>query len=467
MADAFDLVVIGSGPAGEKGAAQAAYFGKRVALVEEARVLGGACANTGTLPSKTLRESALYLSGLRQRDIFGVALSVHSGSISVADFMVQKDVVLRRERERIDRNLERHGIEVVRGRAHFVDAQTVEVDGRRLRGEKFLIATGSRPRRPPEIPFADPFVDDSDEILALDRIPDTLIVVGGGVIGCEYASIFAALGRTKVTLLEARERLLGFVDEELGDRLTAAFGRLGIEVMLNDAVASYARRADGTGVHVVLRSGRVLEADRLLAAAGRTGNTDGIGLAEIGVALDERALIKVNPSFQTTVPHVYAAGDVIGFPSLASTSMEQGRVAMCHAFGLTYKTEMAPTFPYGLYTIPEMSMVGETETQARRRGRDVEVGRAYYKDNARGQIVNDPEGMVKLVFERDSRRLLGVHILGERATELVHTGQAVIAFGGTIDYFIQAVFNYPTLGEIYKYAAYDGLGRLAARAKTA
>jgi len=467
MADHYDLIVIGSGPAGEKGAAQAAYFGKRVALIEAEPQLGGACANTGTLPSKTLRESALYLSGLRQRDIFGVDLSVRSGKISVADFMVQKDVVLRREHERIERNLARHEIELVRGRARFVDERTVEVGGRLLRADRFLIATGSRPRRPPEIPFEDPYVDDSDEILALDRIPERLIVVGGGVIGCEYASIFAALGRTQVVLLEARDRLLGFVDDEIGERLTAAFGRIGIEVRRGDAIAKYERRADGTGVHVTLRSGQVLEADRLLAAAGRIGNTDGMGLEAIGVALDERGLVKVNPHFQTTVPHIYAAGDVVGFPSLASTSMEQGRVAMCHAFGLTYKTSMAATFPYGLYTIPEVSMVGETEVQARRRGVDVEVGRAFYKDNARGQIVNDPEGMVKLVFERESRRLLGVHIIGERATELVHTGQAVMAFGGSIDYFIQTVFNYPTLGEIFKYAAYDGLGRLAARAKSA
>src|SRR5262249_8303026 len=250
------------------------------------------------------------------------------------------------------------------------------------------------------------------------------------------ASIFTALGRTHVTLLEARDRLLGFVDEEIGDRLTAAFGRIGMEVMLGDSVAKYAKRADGTGVRVTLRSGKVLEADRLPAAAGRIGNTDDLGLRELGVALDERGLIKVNPHFQTTVPHVYAAGDVIGFPSLASTSMEQGRVAMCHAFGLTYKTEMAATFPYGLYTIPQVSMVGETEGQARKRGTDVEIGRAFYKDNARGQIVNDPEGMVKLVFDSATRKLLGVHVIGERATELVHTGQAVMAFGGSIDYFI-------------------------------
>jgi NAD(P) transhydrogenase len=467
MPEIFDLVVIGSGPAGEKGAAQAAYFGKRVAVVEASPVLGGSCANTGTLPSKTLRESALYLSGLRQRDIFGVALAVHSGTISVADFMVQKEVVLAREHERIQRNLVRHNIELVRGRARLVDAHTIDVDGRQLAAERVLIATGSRPRRPPEIPFEDPDVDDSDEILGLPAIPDSLVVVGGGVIGCEYASIFAALGRTKVTLVEAKDRLLGFVDEEIGERLTAAFGRLGIEVLLNDSIARWGKRDDGHGVRVTLRSGRVLDSDRLLAAAGRSGNTEGLGLAQLGVKLDERGLVVVDEHFQTSVPHIYAAGDVVGFPSLASTSMEQGRVAVCHAFGFTYKTRMAAVFPYGLYTIPECSMIGETEAGARKKGLDIEVGRAFYKDNARGQIINDPDGMVKLVFERESRRLLGVHCLGERATELVHTGQAVIAFGGSIDYFIEAVFNYPTLGEIFKYAAYDGLGRLAAARKTA
>jgi NAD(P) transhydrogenase len=467
MAERFDLVVIGSGPAGEKGAAQTAYFGKRVALVEASDLLGGACANTGTLPSKTLRESALYLSGLRQRDVFGVELTSHVRPISVADFMVQKVAVLAHEHERIARNLAHHQIELVRGRARFIDAETVDVGGRRLMADRFLVATGSRPRRPPEIPFADPDVDDSDEILALPRIPATLIVVGGGVIGCEYASIFAALGLTRVTLIEARDRLVGFIDDEIGERLVAAFGRLGIEVLLSDSIASWDKGAGGHGVRVRLRSGKVLEADRLLAAAGRSGNTDDLGLEALGVLLDERGLISVNEHFQTAVPHIYAAGDVVGFPSLASTSMEQGRVAMCHAFGFSYKTQMTPLFPYGLYTIPEVSMIGDTEAGARKKGLDVEVGRAFYKDNARGQIINDPDGMVKLVFERSTRRLLGAHCLGERATELVHTAQAVLGFGGTIDYFIECVFNYPTLGEIFKYAAYDGLGRLAADRKSA
>jgi NAD(P) transhydrogenase len=458
----YDLVVIGSGPAGEKGAAQAAYFGKRVALVERTPELGGACANTGTLPSKTLRESALYLSGLRQREIYGLSCSVRTGGLSVADFMVHKDHVVHRERDRIRRNLDRHGIDLVRGSARFIDAHTVSVDERlELEADVFLIATGSSPHRPPEIPFEDPDVDDSDEILLLDRIPESLIVVGAGVIGCEYASIFAALGITKVTLIEPRDRILGFLDREIGDRLTAAFHRLGIEIVLGDQVATFAKRATGRGVHVTLKSGRVLEADRLLAAAGRMGNVTGMGLEAIGVAVDDRGRIKVDQRFATAVPHIYAAGDVIGWPSLAATSMDQGRVAMCNAFGFDYRKGVARVFPYGLYTIPEVSMVGETEEQARARGVAIEIGRASYNDNARGQIINDPDGIVKLVFEAEGRKLVGVHILGERATEIVHIGQMVMAHGGTIEAFVESVFNYPTLSEAYKYAAYDGLGRLA------
>jgi NAD(P) transhydrogenase len=457
VVDRYDLVVIGSGPAGEKGAAQAAYFGKRVALVEARDDLGGACANTGTLPSKTLRETALYLSGLRQREIYGLECSVRTHGLSVADFMVHKEFVVRRENERIARNLERHKVEIVRGRGRLVSPNEVVVGERRLQAERILLATGSSPRRPPEIPFDDPDVDDSDEVLRLGRIPKSLIVIGGGVIGSEYASVFAALGTTKVTLVEKGDRLLSFLDEELGDVLTQGFQRLGMEVIVGDSVARYGRG------QVTLVSGRVLSAERVLVAAGRTGNTAGLGLEEIGVKLNERHLVVVDGTFATTVPGIYAAGDVVGWPSLASTSMEQGRVAVCHAFGFPYKTKVETTFPYGLYTIPEVSTVGETEAEAKKRGADVEVGRAYYRDNARGQIINDPEGMVKLVFDAGSKKLLGAHLLGERATELIHVAQAVLTLGATIDYFIQSVFNYPTLAELFKYAAYDGLGRLAAR----
>ena len=460
----YDLVVIGSGPAGEKGAAQAAYFGKRVALVEREADLGGACANTGTLPSKTLRESALYLSGLRQRDIYGLRCSVRTDGLAVGDFMVHKNVVVGRERARIGHNLDRHGVELVRGRAHLVDAHTVRVtqagQARDLSAEFILVATGSSPHRPSGIPFEDPEVDDSDEVLGLDRIPSSFVILGGGVIGCEYASIFGALGTTKVTLVEGGERLLGFLDDEIGDRLTAALTRMGVEVVLRDQAVATAKRLGGSGVRVTMKSGRVLEADRLLVAAGRAGNTAGLGLETVGVKVDARGRILVDSDFATAVPSIYAAGDVIGWPSLASTSMEQGRVAVCRAFGFTYKTRVAELLPYGLYTIPEASMVGDTEASARQKGLVVATGCASFSDNARGQIINDQDGFLKLVFEASTRRLLGVHILGERATELIHVGQAVLAFGGTIDYFIDNVFNYPTLTEVYKYAAYDGLGRL-------
>jgi NAD(P) transhydrogenase len=298
-------------------------------------------------------------------------------------------------------------------------------------------------------------------------VPSSLIVVGGGVIGCEYASVFAALGTTKVTLVEGRERLLGFLDFEIGDVLTQAFReQLKMDVILKDTVSTY-EKPGPRHVRLTLKSGRILESERLLVAAGRAGNTRGLGLEAVGVKCDDRGRILVNESYQTNLPHVYAAGDVIGFPSLAATSMDQGRVAICHAFGFSYKKHVSSLFPYGLYTIPEVSMVGDTEEDARKKGIDVEVGKAYYRDNARGQIVNDPSGVVKLIFEASTRKLVGVHILGERATELVHIGQAVIRFGGSIDYFIESVFNYPTLSEVYKYAAYDGLGRLAKRASAA
>lgn len=456
----YDLIVIGSGPAGEKGAAQAAYFGKRVAVIEREDVLGGAAANTGTLPSKTLRETAIYLSDLRHRDIYGVDV-VHDHDISIGEFMKQKEVVVARDHEREAANLKKHGVDVIHGDARLIDAHTVRVTGRDrdLVGDVILIATGSSPRRPPEIPFEDPDVDDSDEVLHMDQIPKSFIVVGGGVIGCEYASIIAALGKTKVTILEARDRLLGFLDEEIGANLTRAFTRLGIDVILGDKIVNYEKPAR-RDVRVTLASGRVLESERLLVAAGRVGNTHDLGLADAGVKTDERGLIVVDEHYRTNVENIYAAGDVIGRPSLVSTSMEQGRVAMCHAFHFGYKTELAPVFPYGLYTIPEAAMIGDTEASARERGVEIAVGRAYYKDNARGQIINDPEGMLKLVFERSTRKLIGAHLLGERSTDLIHIAQAVLAFGGTIEYFIQSVFNYPTLGELYKYAAYDALAKL-------
>jgi NAD(P) transhydrogenase len=460
--ESFDLVVIGSGPAGEKGAAQAAYFGKRVALVERGPNLGGAGVNTGTVPSKTLRESALYFSGLRQRGLYGVDYSLREG-LTVQGFMHRKDAVVSAERLKIATNLAAHKIELIAGTAQFDDPHTVKaVDEhgapRFLRGEVILIATGSKPHRPPEIPFDDKTIFDSDSILTMDRIPKSMIVVGGGVIGCEYASIFTALG-VEVTLVDGRERLLPFLDAEISELLRARLDSLGLKFLFQERAKGTERIAGG--VRMTLASGKVITAETALLAAGRRGAIDGMQLEKAGLAINQRGNIDVNDHYQTHVRHIYAAGDVIGFPALASTSMEQGRVAMCHAFGIPYKQRLASQLPMGIYTIPEISAVGETMESCETRKISYEVGRAKYANNARGQIIGESTGMLKLIFRSDNRQLLGVQIFGEGATELIHLGMAVLESGGTIDTFIELVFNFPTLSELYKYAAYDGLGNLA------
>ncbi len=460
--ESFDLIVIGSGPAGEKGAAQAAYFGKRVAVIESSANLGGAGVNTGTVPSKTLRESALYFSGLRQRGLYGIDYSLREG-LTVQGFMHRKDAVVSAERLKIASNLAAHKIELVRGAAQFVDAHTVKaVDARGgerlLRGDVILIATGSRPYRPPEIPFDDKSVFDSDSILAMDRIPQSMIVVGGGVIGCEYASIFTALG-VDVTLVDGRERLLPFLDGEISELLRSRLASLGLRFCFQERPKTTARTE--AGVRMTLASGRVVEAETALFAAGRRGAVEGLALERAGLAINARGNLDANEHYQTHIPHIYAAGDVIGFPALASTSMEQGRVAMCHAFGFPYKQRLASQLPMGIYTIPEISAVGETEESCQIRKISYAVGRAKYANNARGQIAGDTAGLLKLIFRADNRHLLGVQIFGENATELIHLGMAVLESGGAIDTFIELVFNFPTLSELYKYAAYDGLGNLA------
>jgi NAD(P) transhydrogenase len=459
----FDLIVIGSGPAGEKGAAQAAYFGKRVAVIERESVVGGACINTGTVPSKTLRESALYFSGLRQRGIYGIDYSLREG-LTVKDFMRHKDEVVAEERKKIERNLAAHKVDFIRGAAAFEDAHTLTVNSgsarRTLQGDVILIATGSRPHRAREIPYDDKFVFDSDSILAMDRIPESMIVVGGGVIGCEYASIFAALG-VKAALVDGRERLLPFLDGEIAERLKTKLASLGVQFHFSERMAKL-ERTNG-GVRMTLSSGKTLDSETALFAAGRRGNIDGMNLEKAGIAVNERGLIVVDENYQTTAAGVYAAGDVIGFPALASTSMEQGRLAVCHAFGFHYKQKLASMMPMGIYTIPEISAAGETEESCREKKIAYEAGRARYENNARGMIIGDTAGLLKLIFRRDDKRLIGVHIIGESATELVHIGSAVMEMGGTLDTFIELVFNYPTLSEMYKYAAYDGLGNLAGR----
>ncbi len=463
----FDLVVIGSGPAGEKGATQSAYFGKKVAVIEKESHLGGACIQTGTLPSKTLRETALYLSGLQQRTLYGVSYEVRR-DVSVPDLMCRQEPVIGSQNERIRWNLERHKIELVRGTASFVDEHTVEVvtpsgHTRRMTTDVALIATGTSPFRPPFVPFEDPNVDDSDTILQLPEVPKRLVILGGGVIGCEYGSMFAALG-CSVTIVEGRDAILGFLDAEVNHLLAERLREIGVEILLKRQVVDVGRKS---GVlHCMLDDGHDLLCERLLFVGGRSGNTQSLGLDRLGVATDSRGLLKVDAQYRVAGARggrVFAAGDVIGFPALASVAMEQGRVAMCHAFELGFKTRVAPLFPYGLYTIPEVSMVGETEESATKKGLAFEVGRARYRDNARGQIVGDTSGLIKLLFTVRDKKIIGVHVLGERANELIHVGMSVMHFGGTLEDFITMVFNFPTLSELFKYAAYDGLGRLARR----
>jgi NAD(P) transhydrogenase len=459
----YDLVVIGVGPAGEKGAAQAAYFGKRVACVERAEEPGGAAVHTGTLPSKTLRETALFLSGFRQRELYGLNVELKADT-AVPRLLSRKDAVRSLEVARIRWNLERHGVTLLRGHARFVDAHTVELTGgggapRRLTSEVFLVATGSQPHHPPDIPFDDEDVDDSDTILQIDRLPKTMLIVGGGVIGVEYASMFAAM-HVKVTLVEGRPRLLPFLDVEIAERLRGAMQALGVDFHLGQTTKTIAR-VEGRGIVTTLSSGLEIAAEKVLASSGRSGSTRGLGLEDIGVVVDKRGYVGVDGDYRTALPNVYAAGDVIGFPALASTSMEQARVAVCHAFGFTYKRQVSHLQPFGIYTIPELSCIGFSEEDAKEKKLDVVVGRAFYRDNARGKIVGDKDGVIKLVVDRATKKLLGCHCIGERSTELVHIGQAVMLLGGTIDAFIEMVFNYPTLSEMFKYAAYDALGALA------
>jgi NAD(P) transhydrogenase len=463
----FDVVVIGCGPAGEKGAAQAAYFGKKVAVVERAPQPGGACANTGTLPSKTLRETALHLSGMDAHGL-GEMRSALDRALAARQLVDRKTFVAQAEQARIRRNVERHKITYVQGTAELADDHTVVVrdasgaEVRRLRGAFILVATGSSPHRPPEVPFDDRRIWDSDTVLTMTEVPASLIVVGAGVIGSEYASIFASLG-TEVHLLDGRDRLLPFLDGEIDQVLADEMARIGVRFHFKANIKSYEAAPDR--VAAVLDTGDRIEAKALLYAAGRNGNTKGMKLESVGVVPDKRGQLKVNENYQTNVPHIYAAGDVIGFPALASTSADQGRLAMCHALGLTYRKRLAEHLPMGIYTIPEVSAVGETEEQARTRGIDVEVGRFRFADNPRAQIMGQTAGLLKLVFEAATLKLLGVHIVCERASEIVTPGLVALRLGAAIDFFIETVFNYPTLSEAYKYAAYDGLGRLAARGR--
>jgi len=461
LTETYDLIVIGGGPAGEKGASKAAQYGKRVVLIERAPFLGGAGINTGTVPSKTLRESALYFSGLRQRGLYGIDYSLKD-NLTVKDFMYRERTVVRRERHMIAEHVEHHDIQVIHGEGSLLDEHTVRVKSslgeQELWGEVILIATGSSPHHPPEVPFDHELICDSDSILDLKRLPKTMAVVGGGVIGTEYASIFTALG-IHVTLIEREERIIAFIDSEIGGRLTDQLRKLGINFMFNERMTSIERRKDH--VHVVLEKAGEREFDVALIAAGRQSNVEALNLEQVGVNQGKRGLILVDENFRTNIPSIYAVGDVIGFPALASTSMEQARAAVVHAFDLKYKEKLAPFLPFAVYAIPEVSSLGLSEDECREKNIPCLIGRAYYEENARGQIIGDMSGMIKLVFSPSDKKLLGAHIIGEQASELIHIALHVMLTNGPIDAFIDAVYNYPTLSDSYQYAAYDGLAKHA------
>jgi NAD(P) transhydrogenase len=458
--DRYDLVVIGGGPAGEKAAVAAAFFGRRVALVEAApEGPGGAAVHTGTLPSKTLRESALYLAGSKRRELYqSLRHQLWDRSKSAGDLTRRLATVRDLQAKQVLANLARHGVELVPGRGSFVDAHHVRAGDRVLDTEYALVATGSTPRRPPNFDFNDPEVFDSDTVLGLDRVPESLAVVGGGVIGSEYACVFATLG-TRITVIESADRLLGFLDRDVSDALMDAMRRQGIALRLDDEVTGVGR--DGADLAITLRSGASLAVDRVLVSAGRTGNTDGLRLDAVGIQPTGRGLIPVDADYRTACPNIFAAGDVIGRPALASASIEQGRLAVGAMFDLSFPSRAWDALPVGIYTIPEACACGPTEADLAAQGVPTVVGRSFLRHNARGQIIGDTDGFVKLIFHRDTQRLLATHLICERATELIHIGQAVMRFHGGIQYFLETVMTYPSLSEAYKMAAYDALSELS------
>jgi NAD(P) transhydrogenase len=460
-ANEYDLVVIGSGPAGQKGAICAAKMRKKVAIIDRKKSVGGVCVHTGTIPSKTLREAVLYLSGFRQRTFYGRGY-VLKDRIAMSDLIFRAQAVMAREIEVIKAQLRRNYISILEGDARFLDAHTLEVkseEGSQLvRGQHILIACGTRPAHNAEIPIDGHRIFDSDQVHCLEEIPRDLIIVGAGIIGLEYASMFAALG-VKVTLLDQRPILLDFVDREIVESLCFQLRQLGTVFRLGEKVISVGFDEEKDRVFAKLASGKNVHGQGLLYTIGRQANGDVLNLESAGLSPEGRGKLSVNEHFQTAVPHIYAAGDVIGFPALASTSMEQGRLASCHMFGKPGK--MPPNLiPYGIYTIPEISMVGQTEEQLTHENINYEVGLARYAELAKGQMLGDEQGLLKLLFDPDSLKLLGVHAIGDRAAEIIHIGQVVLTMGASIEYFRDAVFNYPTLAEAYKVAALDGLNKL-------
>jgi NAD(P) transhydrogenase len=456
----FDLIVIGSGPAGQRASIHAAKSGRQVALIERKEVIGGTCINSGTIPSKTMREAVLHLSGFLYQGIYGVNYHVKEG-ITMADLSFRVQQVIKNEIDVTQAQLSRNNITVFTGSASFVDPHTIKVENPRgdsmHQAASIIIATGTVPAQSPMVPVNGRTIVLSDQVMEMPHLPRTMIVVGGGVIGVEYASMFAALG-VRVVLIERRPRLLEFADQEIVEALCYHLRDHRVTLRLGEEVASVAE-SDGA-VIATLQSKKKISGDALLYSVGRNGNVAPLNLAAAGLEADDRGRIQVNAEYRTTQPHIFAVGDVIGFPSLASVSMEQGRIAAAYAMGAPVQSNPA-RYPYGIYTVPEISFIGKTEEQLTDEDVPYETGLAYYREIARGQIRGDTTGRLKLIFHRETKELLGVHIIGEGATELVHIGQAVLSLNGTIDYFVDTVFNYPTLAECYKTAAFNGLNKLS------
>jgi NAD(P) transhydrogenase len=459
--ETYDLLVIGSGPAGQRAAIQSAKFGKRVALIEKMEVVGGVAINTGTIPSKTMREAVLHLSGFYWQTIYGVNYRVKD-QITMADLSFRAQHVIKTEIDVTRAQLSRNGIEVLNGVASFIDPNKVRVVSARgqleFQAQDIVIATGTKPAMSALVPFNNRTIINSDQVLQMPDIPKTLIVVGGGVIGVEYTCMFATLG-VRVALIEKRPRLLEFADAEMVEALSYHLRDRRVTMRLNEEVESVEELADKTVV-ANLKSKKKVNGDALLYAVGRQGNVDELNLAAAGLEADSRGRIKVDENYRTAQPHIFAVGDVIGFPSLGSVSMEQGRIAAANAAGIKIHSNPAH-YPYGIYTIPEISFIGHTEDQLTDAGVPYEVGIAYFREIARGQIRGDTTGRLKLIFSPETKLLLGVHIIGEGASELLHIGQAVLVLKGTIEYFVETVFNYPTLAECYKAAAFNGLNKLS------
>lgn len=456
----YELIVIGTGPAGEKAAVKAAYFGHKVAIIEKSDRYGGAMVVTGTLPSKTLKETALYFSGKYEKGLYGVERDLRHEA-SVEDFMFRKNYVTETEGREVEENLKRHKVDIYHGFASFVDPHTIQMDGgETIKGDNIIIATGSYPFHPEGIPFDGKCIHDSDTILQITRFPKSLCVVGAGVIGCEYTTIFATMG-TKVYLINNRDQILPFLDQEVATTLVERMKNANVEVLFNTSIKSIdVLKTEKEMIHVELEDGHKLDVDMFLFAAGRSGQIKGLNCEKIGLKTGKRETILVDSTYKTNIDHIYAVGDVIGFPALASTSMDQGRVAVANIFKTLDLDHLPTYFPYGIYTIPEVSMVGITEEEAKKKELNYLTGKARIADMARGKIMGAKAGFLKLIFDKETQIVLGIHIIGHIATEIIHFGLYLVEEKKSLHDVIGTVFNYPTLHDLYKYAAYDGLSNL-------